>query len=53
MTEDISLVNRAFGLNIRDNGTTVYCPDIICSWNGNCQVPTNCYNCPNCPGCQT
>lgn len=49
------MINNAFNLNIFDNGTSIYCPNMICSWNGTCQstTPTNCRNCPNCPGCQT
>ena len=55
LTEDLSMINRAFRLRVVDNGVSIYCPDIICSWNGTCQTnqTTNCRNCPNCPGCQT
>lgn len=54
LTEDLSMINRAFRLRVSDNGVSIYCPDIICSWNGTCSTnnTTNCRNCPNCPGCQ-
>ena len=52
MTEDLSMINRSLNLNIYDNGQSILCPDIICSWNGTCKQPVNCRNCPNCPGCQ-